>query len=80
MSDITFEQEDMAFQDFLDSLPPTGAVEIEVNQAEIDALIAELAKEFPTSVDLDTTSPEIDMQELEAWLDTLDPNTPDMDF
>lgn|GEM_PF-5584863 len=82
MSDITFEPEDTSFEDFMNSLPatPTPNLDLGVDDAEFSALIDELAQGFPAAAELDTTQPEIDPQELEAWLDSLDPTTVEMDF
>ena len=80
MSDITFEQEDVTFDDFMNSLPDLPATDVGVDQADLDALIADLAQEYPVTTDLDTTQPEIDPQELENWLDNLEPNSLDMDL
>jgi hypothetical protein len=80
VSDITFEGEDTTFDDFLNSLPDQPTTDVGVDQAEIDALIAELAQDYPPTTDLDTTQPEIDPQELENWLDSLEPNSLDMDL
>ncbi len=82
MSDIPFEPEDTSFEDFLNSLPvtPMPDLDLGVDDAEFNALIEELAQGFPSAADLDTTQPEIDPQELEAWLDSLDPTTVEMDF
>ena len=80
MSDITFEPEDTTFDDFMNSLPDLPDTDLGVDQAEIDALIAELAQDYPATGDLDTTQPEIDPQELENWLDSLEPASLDMDL
>ena len=80
MSDITFEQEDVTFDDFMNSLPATQTTDVGVDQADLDALIADLAQEYPTATDLDTTQPEIDPQELENWLDSLEPTSLDLDL
>ncbi len=80
MSNITFEPEDTTFDDFMNSLPDLPETDLGVDQAEIDALIAELARDYPATSDLDTTQPEIDPQELENWLDSLEPSSLDMDL
>jgi hypothetical protein len=81
VSDITIEPEDTTFDDFLNSLPALPSTDMSADQAEIDALIAELAQDYPTTTDLDTTQPEIDPQELENWLDSLEPTSSfDMDL
>lgn len=80
MSDITFEQEDVTFDDFMNSLPAMQTTDVGVDQADLDALIADLAQEYPTTTDLDTTQPEIDPQELENWLDSLEPTSLDLDM
>jgi hypothetical protein len=51
-----------------------------MDQADFDALIAELGQDSPTVSDVDTTQPEIDPQELENWLDSLEPSSLDMDL
>ncbi len=80
MSDITFEPEDTTFDDFMNSLPDLPDADLGVDEAEIDTLIAELARDYPATADVDTTQPEIDPQELENWLDNLEPASLDMDF
>jgi hypothetical protein len=66
VSDITFEPEDTTFDDFMNSLPDLPDTDTGVAQAEIDALIAELAQDYPVTTDVDTTQPEIDPGELQA--------------
>lgn len=80
MSDITFEPNDTSLEDFMNSLPPIPTPNMDVDEAEFDALIAELAQDSPPDVDLDATQPEFDPQELEAWLDSLNSATVNMDF
>ena len=80
MSDITFEPENTTFDDFLNSLPDLPDTDTGVDQAEIDALIAELAQDYPVTTDVDTTQPEIDPQELQNWLDSLEPEALDLDL
>ena len=80
MSDITFEGEDTTFDDFMNSLPDLPATDVGVDQADLDALIADLAKDYSAATDLDTTQPEIDPQELENWLDSLEPTSLDLDM
>jgi len=80
VSDITFEPEDTTFDAFMNSLPDPSTPDVGVDQADIDALIAELAQDYPTVSDVDTTQPEIDPQELENWLDSLEPSSLDMEL
>ncbi len=78
MSDITFEPETATFEDFMNSQPDLSDTGVE--QAELDTLIAELAQDFPVTADVDTTQPEIDPDALQAWLDGLEPESPDLDL
>lgn len=80
MSDITFEQEDVTFEDFMNGLPDLPTTELGVDQADFDTFIAELAQDYPTTSDLDATQPAIDPQELANWLDNLEPSSLDMDL
>ncbi len=80
MSDITFEPEAATFEDFMNSQPDLSGTDTGADQVEIDALIAELAQDYPVTADVDTTQPEIDPQELQAWLDSLEPESPDLDL
>jgi hypothetical protein len=66
VSDITFEPEDTTFEDFMNSQHDLPDTDTGVAQAEIDALIAELAQDYPVTTDVDTTQPEIDPGELQA--------------
>jgi hypothetical protein len=80
VSDITFDPEDMTFDEFINGLPDMLATNTGMDQADFDALIAELGQDSPTVSDVDTTQPEIDPQELENWLDSLEPSSLDMDL
>ncbi len=80
MSDQTFDPEDTSFDDFMNSLPALPAPEVDVDQAEFDALITELAQDSPVVGDLETTQPEIDPQEFENWLNSFEPASVDMDL
>ena len=80
MSDLTVEPEDTTFDDFMNSLPDLSTVDSGLDQADIDTLFAELAQDYPVTTDLDMTQEEIDPQELENWLDSLEPSSLDMDI
>ena len=80
MSDLTIEPEDTTFDDFMNSLPDLSTVDSGLDQADIDTLFAELAPDYPVTTDVDMTQAEIDPQELENWLDSLEPSSLDMDI
>lgn len=80
MSDITFESVETTLDDLMAGLPDVPAMDMGVDQAEFDALIAELAQDYPVASGMDTSEPEIDPQELENWLDSLEPASFDMDL
>jgi len=82
MNDITFEPEDASFEDFMNNLSaiPAPNIDLGVDEAEFSALIDKLAQGSPASADLDATQPEFDPQELEAWLNSLDPTTVGIDL
>lgn len=80
MSEMTFEPIDATLDDLLVDLPDTPIAELGVDQAEFDALIAQLAQDYPTAADVDLAQPEIDPQELSDWLDSLEPSSFDMDL
>ena len=93
MTDITFEPNDQPGDDLdalfnpVDPLPTANA---DFDQAEFDALIAELAnvdapettydlsglylEGDPDLTTLDTQEAEVDPQAVEAWLDSLEPS------
>jgi hypothetical protein len=92
VSDITFEPNEQAVDDLdslFDSVGPQPTDDPEFDQAEFDAMIAELAnggapettydlsglylEGDPDLTTLDTQEAEVDPQAVEAWLDSLEP-------
>src|SRR5258708_26394069 len=93
MSDITFEPNDQPGDDldtFFNPADPLPTADADFDQAEFDALIAELAnggapettydlsglylEGDPDLTTLDTQEAEVDPQAVEAWLDSLEPS------
>lgn len=93
MSDITFEPNDQPVDDldaFFNPVDPLPTADAEFDQAEFDALIAELAQgnepettydlsgvfsaDEPAITELDTQEAQVDPQAVEAWLDSLEPS------
>ena len=92
MSDITFEPTEQPVDEldaYFNSLEAATPADVEMNQADFDALIADLANADgldinddisnlylqgePDLTELDTQEVEVDPQAVEAWLDSLEP-------
>ena len=90
MSDITFEPNDQPTDDldtFFNPADPLPTADADFDQAEFDALIAELANGGAPETtydlsgvfaagepDIDTQEAQVDPQAVEAWLDSLEPS------
>ncbi len=80
MSDIAFQPQEQALENFFSQSETIQAVELELDQRELDALIAAWAQESAIPAPVEPAQQELDPQELERWLDSLDPSlAPDLD-
>ena len=79
MSDLTFDFDDKALEDVLSALETQPLPAIEVDEAEVSALIDSLAQGYSVAEGADSPETEIDYEAVMDMLETMGPAGLDMD-